>query len=594
MTSSVVRLLIGFLLGLSIRSAVAANPSAANEAVQQAPGVEKLMRDLDHESFWVREEASRELWKIGEKVLPMLKELADSKNPEQAIRARELIRKIELDVSPDSDPELIELVQSYPKSTASEKPKILNRLREIQAWRQLLRLYASESDQNILRMYAKSVHQISLFAARQQLRAGNPDAAKELLELAPANAETMMALADFHRSQGTLNAEVERNRNRPGKQAAAWRLALYRAAGDFANARREAELANEPKISAALAAMTGDPIPWLNFMAQNSSHSSDMIEQYYARVAISRWYNERPNSQFLEKLKTILNDRSTQMQSTARNALFLLAQNETGEASILKQSPIAAFSHFNSLERIDDALHVLDLDAAHSKNSEWVKKRIASIDQLAFENEDQRNPKNELLAYAAFMETRGLQQDAYDLFAPPLLQLAVKDVDTFLDFLAQLTSSSGANTSAPVLAKKIAVQWAGDDPDKWISLIAALFDTDELAANYWNWLPILKPDASRQEYLDALYALMGIGPDPDGLRERWFAIAWKHLDKAADDEKKKIRQKIAPLAMQSSDVSQCLRIWDLDAELRGRVYWGAIVTHLSAAGRWQEIGRAHV
>ena len=585
-----VRFLIGFLLGLTIGSAVAANPSAANEAVQQAPRVEILMRDLDNENFWIREEASRGLWKIGEKALPMLKKLADSKNPEQAIRARELIRKIELDVSPDSDPELIELVQSYPKSTASEKPKILNRLREIQAWRQLLRLYASESDQNILRMYAKSVHQIALFAARQQLKAGNPDAAKELLELAPANAETLMALADFHRSQGTLNAELERNRNRPGKQAAAWRLALYRASGDLANARREAESANEPKISAAMAAMTGDPIPWLNFMAQNSSHSSDMIEQYYARVAISRWYNERPNSQFLEKLKTILNDRSTQMQSAARNALFLLAQNETGEVSIMKQSPIAAFWHFNSLERIDDALHVLDLDAAILKNSEWVKKRIDSIDKLAFENEDQRNPKNELLAFSAFMETRGLPQEAYDLFAAPLLQLAVKDEDTFLDFLTQL-SSSGTNTSAPVLAKKIAVQWAGEDPDKWISLIAALFDTDELASNYWNWLPTLKPDASRQEYLDALYALMGIGPDPHGLRERWFAIAWKQLDKAADDEKKKIRQKIAPLAMQSSDVKQCLRIWDLDAELRDRVYWGAVVTHLSAAGRWQEAAK---
>ena len=104
MISTMARLVIGLLFGLSLGSAVAANPSAATEAVPKSPAVEKLMRDLDHENFWTREEASRELWKIGEKALPMLKELAKAKSPEQAMRARELIRKIELDVSPDSDP----------------------------------------------------------------------------------------------------------------------------------------------------------------------------------------------------------------------------------------------------------------------------------------------------------------------------------------------------------------------------------------------------------------------------------------------------------------------------------------------------------
>lgn len=591
MTSPKLRLLIGFYFGLTLGSAVAANPSVAKEAMPQSSGMEKLMGDLDNESFGVREEASRELWKIGEKALPLLKELATSKNPEQAIRARELIRKIELDVSPDSDPELIELIQSYPKSAASDKPKILNRLRQIQAWRQMLRLYAAETDQKILHMYAKSVHQIALFAAREQLKAGNPDAARELLELAPANAETLMALADFHRGQGTLNAELERNRNRPGKQAASWRLALYRASGDLVSARREAELANEPKIAAALAAMSGDPIPWLNLMAQNPSNSSDVIEQCYARVAIARWHGERPDSQSVERLKATLDDRNIQTQSAARNALFLLAQNETAEASMVKQNPIAAFWHYNSLERIDDALQILDLDVAGLKNPEWVKKRVAAIDQLTFENENQRNPKNELLAFAAFMEARGMQQEVYDLFVAPLLQLAVKDEDTFLDFLTQLKGEAGSNTCSPILAKKIALQWAGEDADKWISLISALFADDEVASNCWSWLPTLKPGASRQEYLDGLYALMGFGPDPDGLRDRWLAIAWKQVDQAPEDEKKKIRQKMAPLVLESNDVTQCLRLWDQDDELRGQVYWGTLVMHLSAMERWQEAAK---
>jgi len=591
MSISLARLLTGFLLGVTVGSALAANPLVVKEPIPQAPGIEDLIRDLDNDSFWTREEASRELWIIGEKALPMLKELATSKNPEQATRARELIRKIELDVSPDSDPELIDLVQSYPKSVASEKPKILNRLREIRAWRQMLRLYATESDQNILRMYAKSVHQIALFAAREQLKAGNSAAAKELLELSPANSETLMSLADFHRSQGTLKAELERNRNRPGKQAAAWRLALYRAAGDLENARREAELANEPKIAAALAAMTGDPVPWLNLMVENPARASDLIEQSYARIAIDRWCGGRPNPQHLDKLKTMLDDRNIQTQLAARNALFLLAQNQMAEGSMLKTNPILTFWHFCSLERINEALKILGLDADRLKDSEWVKKRIGAIDQLSLGDDNQRNPKDDLLALAAFMETRGMHQELHDLFAAPLLQMAAKDEDGFLEFLTDLNGASASNTSAPIFAKKIGVQWAGEDADKWISLVATLFDADELASTCWGWLPKLKPGASHQECLDGLYALLGIGPDPEGLRERWLTRAWQQHDKSPDDEKMKIRQKIAQLSIESGDVRNSLRVWDLDAELRDQTSWGQIVMHLSAADRWQEASK---
>lgn len=590
MSSSALRLVLLWCLATTLGSAVAAKPVAGQkDSDPPTPRIEVLMRQLDDDQFWVREEASRELWKIGEKALPKLRELVDSKNPEQAIRARELIRKIELDVAPDSDPELIELVQRYGKALVSERPKILNRLREIRAWRQMLRLYAGESDPNILRAYAKSVHQIALFAAREQLRARNPQAAKELLELMPANAETLMSLADFHRSQGTLQAELERQRGRPGKQAAAWRLALYRAAGDLEKARAEAELADEAKIAAALAAMGGDPLPWIKLMTQPSTRGSDLVEQYYARAAIDRWHGERPNSQYLEKLKSMLTDRNIQLQLAARNALLLLGQNEMAEAAMVKADPIPAFWHLCSLERVEDALAILGLDANSLRNPEWVSKRIAAIDKLSLDDSGQRNPENELLAFAAFLETRGLIPLAQELFAVPLLELAAKDEHVFLDFLSQLNGArSGSHTSAPMLTKSVGVRWAADDDDKWISLVAALFDADELASSCWNWLAELKPEASRGERLDALYALMGLGPDPKGLRERWLRIAWQKHEQADDAGKAEIRKQIAQIAIESGDVTNSLKVWNLDPELRSQAYWGQLVTYLSAAERWQE------
>ena len=113
-------------------------PQDGGAAMENDP--EALVRDLSNESFKVREKATLEIWKLGESALPQLREAAASRDPERAVRAREILRKVQLHITPDTDPSIIELVERYNKTTSAEdKQELLGKMRGKRAWRQMLK-----------------------------------------------------------------------------------------------------------------------------------------------------------------------------------------------------------------------------------------------------------------------------------------------------------------------------------------------------------------------------------------------------------------------------------------------------------------------
>ncbi|MGL5017259.1 MAG: hypothetical protein ACRDBP_03930, partial [Luteolibacter sp.] len=103
-------------------TAAAAPDTAADSGSKRPPKpLAELIQDLADPKFRVRENASQEIWKIGDSALRDLQEAAAGKDPEQAYRANELIRRIQLHLTPDTDPAVIALVERYAKATANEK-----------------------------------------------------------------------------------------------------------------------------------------------------------------------------------------------------------------------------------------------------------------------------------------------------------------------------------------------------------------------------------------------------------------------------------------------------------------------------------------
>lgn len=578
----------------------AASPETSVESAVKAPekSLEVLIHDLSDEKFRVREEATRKIWMIGEPALGALQETAVGKDPEQAYRARELIRKIQLHITPDTDPAVMALVERYAKASPNEKFGLFAQLHKKRAWRQILKLYATETNPEVQARLQRSIDGVAVVAARERLEDGDANGAREFLELAPADAAGLLALADFHRSQGTLEAELKRAKTLKGVQADAWQLALYRASGNLEAARDAATAAGEVKISAALSALLGDPLPWLR--KNQVAGDGGAIHKPYTDLAIKRWQGNTLRASDLEPLVRSVNSKNRGERPNGINSLFLLGETDLAEEAYLKNSPQEAFSYFESLERIPEALKALGLDPEKPDYAGWVEKRIEHLSKDdAGEDHEVSMDIPELVLLANFLERRGLNEQNASAFMKPLAALAEQDAKVFSDFLATLfggsSSEQGGTEAAPQLARLAAVTWAGDNAERWDEVIVAAFGAQDETTALWDWLLVLDPKASRVERLDGMLALCGMGRDPHNLREKWLALAWEAIRNTPAEKRTPSLLTLAFLSRQSPDVATSLKLWDqLPEELRDEVPWRAHVSDLAIAGRWEEAAESYL
>ena len=345
----------------------------ATPAVDQQKNIDALVHDLMDEKFQVREQASKDLWELGDTALPTLREASKSTDPEQAFRARELVRKIQLHLTPGTDPAVLSLVGRYSKATPNEKNVIISSMMEKRAWRQLLKLFASETQEDIRKKLAPMIEGVAVKAARESLSKGNAREARELLEIAPVDTESLMALAEFHRTQGTLDAELQRAKAVKGKKSQAWQLALQRAAGNLAAAREAANTADEAQIAAVMATLMGDPLPWLQTSKGNwadpededspfTARGNDELSSALAAGLTKRWQNQPVSPKDLDLLSKACRPNNSGLPIQAMHALFLLGETSAAEKFYVKSSPLGAFIYFEGLERIPEAFQALDLD----------------------------------------------------------------------------------------------------------------------------------------------------------------------------------------------------------------------------------------
>ena len=572
-------------------AAATPDPSAQPGLKLAGKSLAALIQDLSDEQFRVRETATREIWKTGEAALPALQEIAAGKDPEQAYRARELIRKIQLHITPETDPAVISLVERYAKATPNEKVVVFDQLHKKRAWRQLLKLYADEASPELQSRLQRSVEGVAVIAARECLLDGDANGAREFLEMAPADAAGLLALADFHRSQGTLDAELKRAKTLKGVPGAAWQLALYRAAGNLEAARDAAAAAGETRICATLSILLGDPLPWLQ---GPQSGREEVVLKSYTELAIKRWQGKPLRQGDLEPLLRCARSRNRDERQNGINGLFLLGETGLAEKEYVAGSPLAAFSYFESLERIPEALKALGLDPEHPDYPAWVEKRIARLSNNDGEHQnDVSMDGKELVVLANFMERRGLHQPCADAFLKPLAALAEKDAKIFTELAGQLfggnATMAGEPLGAPQLAKQAAIAWAGERAERWEEVVAAAFGGQEEMVALWDWLGDLQPKASRSERFDGMLALCGLGRDPLRLRDKWLALAWAAIEQAPAGNRQPLLEKMAFMSGLSPDVGTSLKLWDqLDETNRNEISWRSHILDLSAADRWDE------
>ena len=573
---------------------VSAAPEIPSEKPLQVPSksLPELIKDLANDNFRVRESASRAIWKIGEPALGALQEIAQGKDPEQAYRANELLRMIQLHITPDTDPAVIALVERYATASANEKVILFDQMNKRRAWRQLLKLFAAETSPEVQSRLVRSIEGVAVVAARERLVLGDVAGAREFLEMAPADAPGLLALADFHRSQGTLDAELKRAKSLQGPQASAWLCALYRAAGDVGAARDAAAAAGELKLSAAMATLLGDPLPWLR-LDEESGEGGEMHKRY-TEIAIKRWQGKDIRPVELDPLVRTAASRNRDDRDGAMASLFLLGRPDLAEKAYLSNSRLTAFTYLESLERIPEALKVIGLDPEKPDYNAWVEKRFNHLAEKAEQNDDSTAKDiQELILIGNFLERRGLHQQCMDAFLKPLSAMAVRNAENFPDFLGQLFGGNSSMSSevlgAPLVATQAGIAWAGEDLERWEELVTCAIGGQDEALDLWNWLSEINPSATREERFDAILALCGIGRDPHKLREKWLALAWAAINQAPEQKRPALLEKMQFALGESPDVVNNLKLWDLlQEDVHDENSWELHILDLSAAGRWQE------
>jgi hypothetical protein len=556
-----------------------------DESNASRPAIEKLVRELADENFRVREQATRDLWARGGEALRALEEAVDSPDPERAIRAREVLRKIQLHITPDTDPQVVDWLERYATATPSQKSALLEKLRGKRAWRQMLKLYAGESDVELREKMQNTMRSVAQRAAREMLLKGDVAAAREFLELAPADNAGLLALAEFHRSQGTLEGEIERAKALPGRKGALWRLALWRSAGNTTAARKAAIEAGERRIAALMAALDGDPLPWLESM-KDPGRSSDVARRY-ANIASARWTGGGNSAKDLSQLTHIAASRELNESGAALNALFLLAEVKTAEPAFKQSMPHAAFNHFDMLERIPEALAILEIDPVKPDYRAWVDSQLAELLENDAEDEiEAADIEGEFISLANFLERRGLHEEARNAYIEPMIKLSAKDLNAFGDCLGRMFSSSGG---APRLARDVALAWTDGKEERWQEALIAAFGENEHTNTWWDWLQEVRPAAGSAGRFDAMLVLFGLIPDAAGMRDDWLALLWKSIDDAPANQRQTRILRLAELFTEAGDAESSLAAWKLmSPETREMTYWGHALVHLSAAGRWAE------
>lgn len=570
-------------------AAVAEAPAVATTPAQTAPApprppIPDLIADLSNENFTVREAATQQLWKLGDGALEALKQAAAGNEPEAAHRAKELLHKIELHITPDTDPAVLALVERYKKAAPAEKIPLLHAMRAKRAFRQILKLYAGETDAKLRAELQATVAGIAIFAARSRLLEGDAAGARELLELAPADSKSLMALAAFHRANGTLEEELQRAKTSKAKGALAWQLALQRAAGRLQEAQAAAVEAEEPLLAAAMAMLAGDPVPWLEH--HPTSPSADQAVDLYTPLALKRWQHHALPKSELEPVTKLLNSRKQGTRALAFSTLFLLGEPAAAEPAFAKSMPLDAFIYFEALERIPEALAAIGLDPQHPDFSAWAANRFERLNAEADAGDEATSA---LVTLASFLENRGLHDDLRHAFDQPLGRLAKKDSEAFTSLLAALFGNRFIRTGTIGPLLQVGTTWAADDASRWEELIVAAFGDNEESLPCWKWLAELKPDSTRQQRLEAMFALCGYGADPNHLRDSWLALAWAAIHKAEPAERPPLLKRLTSLIGPTGDVANSLKIHDMSPpDPSANELDGPFLLQLSAVGRWEE------
>jgi len=248
-------------------------------APASADDLTAAIAQLGADDFAVREKGTKTLWTAGRRAEALLRQAAKSDDPEKAGRARALLQKLQMGLTPDAPPALLAQVEEFSTADADHKTEIINNLLQ-DGKRPLLplRLAQSEVDDDLREALVTTVLLQGRGVLQILLAEGDEDA-EGLLERSvklPGEAGSFAArnYAAYLLLQGKAEKKIAQLKPLAADEPAGpWATALvwlYRGKGDLAEAQQRADHLSQRQTERQLAQIAGNwTDAWRMFEASN-------------------------------------------------------------------------------------------------------------------------------------------------------------------------------------------------------------------------------------------------------------------------------------------------------------------------------------
>lgn len=388
---------------------------------------------LGAERFEDRELAKVELWKEGEGSVNLLTALTLADDPEQAWRARQLLRWVDLEMTPETPPEIVELVENYlVAKTAKDREVIYNQLLEKEAYVQLFRLPRHITDEIVSRSLAERVAELAGRVAEEKILAGEDLEALSILEDARNAKAGQLRWVSLASALGLREELWEELSSQDKMRFARWE-------GDAELIKSLATPDHEIQLTLDL--LAGEPLPYLEKRAKLNSQAG-----LRARLAKSFWTGKEKSKETQNLLKSLTESLEENGLEESKDVLVLLAQLGYAEEVLPyfeEAYPVDMFEYYHRFELLDDAFRCLGLKVGEVVPQQWVDESLAMVkENFEVENEGCRR----LLSLALFFVERGEIEEGerlLDALYAKVDELGPSDVNGLLSLLAGRQSNFG-------------------------------------------------------------------------------------------------------------------------------------------------------
>jgi tetratricopeptide (TPR) repeat protein len=304
------------------------------------------------------------------------------------------------------------------------------------------------------------------------------------------------------------------------------------------------------------------------------------FHESYRRWAADRWRNGVGDASIVEAMIDASDRVDEEDQLVGLNALMLVGAHE---AAVERSAPLIAFLHFDMIEQVDDALRALGLDPAQPDYREWA---AAKCKQILADPDETEAEQAELIRLCAFLEARGLEDEAKACLEPWISGLAGREDDeVLLAVIDRLVTYDVVESGIRLVA-----EWAGDNEQRWEDVSYELLGGDADDRRLWEWLGEDGQDLRGEQRLRALFGLLGVTQPPDEFCREWIG----RLRAAAEEEargldRRRLFDMLCDTALAIGDLELALKsLRELGKDQPRPPRGGDLLMVLTVTGGWDE------